>query len=204
MPHVGLHCTSRPRATSAEPPANNRYGRAPARALHSRAGAHAGCQVATAELRANVLAAYVAGGRAADVPAVMAAMKFGPRDSFEIAFNAACALLGAGDAPAAEQQLLLAQRLGVHSALTLTPPCIRATLHCDPACQCACAGHAHAACAFSALMAMDRGGNSSGGRPAHCATRHTPSVANITSWGARCRGEQALGRLRGLASGTAA
>ena len=69
-------------------------------------------QLATPELRANVLAAYVAGGRAREVPAVMAAMKFGPRDSFEIAFNAACALLGAGDTPAAEQQLLLAQRLG--------------------------------------------------------------------------------------------
>ncbi len=69
-------------------------------------------QLATLELRANVLAAYVAGGRAREVPAVMAAMKFGAQDSFEIAFNAACALLGAGDAPAAEQQLLLAQRLG--------------------------------------------------------------------------------------------
>ena len=64
-----------------------------------------------------MLAAYVAGGRAREVPAVMAAMKFGPRDSFEIAFNAACALLGAGDAPAAEQQLLLAQRLGAQSEL---------------------------------------------------------------------------------------
>ena len=74
-------------------------------------------QLATPELRANVLAAYVAGGRAREVPAVMAAMKFGPRDSFEIAFNAACALLGAGDAPAAEQQLLLAQRLGAQSKL---------------------------------------------------------------------------------------
>ena len=69
-------------------------------------------QLATPELRANVLAAYVAGGRSREVPAVMAAMKFGARDGFEVAFNAACALLGAGDAPAAEQQLLLAQRLG--------------------------------------------------------------------------------------------
>ena len=103
-------------------PANKPGGCAPAWAPLSRAGARAGAQVATAELRANVLAAYVAGGRSADVPAVMAAMKFGPRDSFEIAFNAACALLGAGDAPAAEQQLLLAQRLGARAALTLTHP----------------------------------------------------------------------------------
>ncbi|KAK9832822.1 hypothetical protein WJX81_004606 [Elliptochloris bilobata] len=74
-------------------------------------------KLATLELRANVLAAYVAGGRAREVPAVMAAMKFSARDSFEIAFNAACALLGAGDAPAAEEQLLLAQRLGREALL---------------------------------------------------------------------------------------
>lgn len=34
------------------------------------------------------------------------------KDSFEIAFNAACGLLEAGDLPAAEQQLQLAVRVG--------------------------------------------------------------------------------------------
>ena len=39
-------------------------------------------------------------------------MQISPKDSFEIAFNAACGLLEAGDLPAAEQQLQLALRVG--------------------------------------------------------------------------------------------
>lgn len=64
------------------------------------------------EVRTNVLAAYVAGGKAAEVPAVMEAMKMSAQDSFEVSFNAACALLEAGSLGEAERQLQLAQRLG--------------------------------------------------------------------------------------------
>lgn len=125
--------------------------------------AHAG---EAQDVRPNVLAAYVAGGRGGEVPAVMQAMKVGmggatagwwagracsttaartaplvlatqglppaatpanpnrttnacthtlqisARDSFEVAFNAACALLDAGDLPAAQEQLQLAVRVG--------------------------------------------------------------------------------------------
>lgn len=39
-------------------------------------------------------------------------LQISPKDSFEIAFNAACGLLEAGDLPAAEQQLQLALRVG--------------------------------------------------------------------------------------------
>ncbi|KAI7836263.1 hypothetical protein COHA_009853 [Chlorella ohadii] len=39
-------------------------------------------------------------------------VQISPKDSFEIAFNAACGLLEAGDLPAAEQQLQLALRVG--------------------------------------------------------------------------------------------
>ena len=123
---------------------------------------------ATADVRPNVLAAYVAGGRGSEVPAVMQAMKVGagvgwagcagnagvsgaveacsaaqyrtrarisvphpaparkpallralacrtqisPRDSFELAFNAACALVEGGDLAGAQEQLQLAVRVG--------------------------------------------------------------------------------------------
>ncbi len=171
--------------------ANKPGGCASAWAPLSRAGARAGAQVATAELRANVLAAYVAGGRSADVPAVMAAMKFGPRDSFEIAFNAACALLGAGDAPAAEQQLLLAQRLGARAALTLTHPVrfrhCTVTLHIS----------ARVPSMRTPLVAFQRSnvpGNC--GRTPLSSIRHPPTVANLILWDAWHLAEQTLGRLR--------
>lgn len=64
------------------------------------------------EVQTNVVAAYVAGGRAGEVPAVMQAMKISAKDSFEIAFNAACGLVEAGQLRAAEEQLQLAVRVG--------------------------------------------------------------------------------------------
>ncbi|KAK9863884.1 hypothetical protein WJX84_011397 [Apatococcus fuscideae] len=69
-------------------------------------------KVANVELQTNVLAAYVAGSRAGEIPQAMASMRIPPTDSFEIAFNRACGLLQQGDAAAAEEQLLLGQRLG--------------------------------------------------------------------------------------------
>jgi hypothetical protein len=59
-----------------------------------------------------VLAAYVSGGRAHEVPAVMEAMKISSKDSFEVAFNFACSLLAAGDFERAHKELEHAQRLG--------------------------------------------------------------------------------------------
>ena len=59
-----------------------------------------------------MLAAYVSGGRAHEVPAVMEAMKISPKDSFEIGFNTACGLLAAGDCVSAQDKLEHAQRLG--------------------------------------------------------------------------------------------
>ena len=73
------------------------------------------------ELRTNVLAAYVSGGRAHEVPAVMEAMKIGAGDSFEVAFNTACAALAAGDLASARAQLEHAQRLGARCSYT---PCV--------------------------------------------------------------------------------
>ena len=60
----------------------------------------------------NIVAAYVAGGRAHEVPAVMDALALKASDGFEIAFNQACADVAVRKLDAAEQQLLLAQRLG--------------------------------------------------------------------------------------------
>jgi len=59
-----------------------------------------------------VLAAYVSGGRAHEVPDVMEAMKISSKDSFEIAFNTACGLVAAGDFSRAQKELENATRLG--------------------------------------------------------------------------------------------
>ena len=64
------------------------------------------------EVGTNIVAAYVSGGRAHEVSAVMDALALSSSDGFEIAFNLACADLATGNLEAAEQQLLLAQRLG--------------------------------------------------------------------------------------------
>ena len=70
-------------------------------------------QVESVELRTNVIAAYVAGGRSWEVGAVMDAMQASTADSYELAFNRACALVEQEDYAAAEQQLQLALRSGV-------------------------------------------------------------------------------------------
>ncbi len=71
-------------------------------------------QVKSLEVGTNVVAAYVSGGRAHEVPAVMDALALKASDGFEIAFNQACADVAVGKLDAAEEQLLLAQRLGEH------------------------------------------------------------------------------------------
>ncbi len=69
-------------------------------------------QVASLDLRTNVLAAYVSGSKAHEVPAVMNAMKISSKDSFEIGFNTACGLLATGDYSKALSELEKSQRLG--------------------------------------------------------------------------------------------
>eukprot|EP00798_Chlamydomonas_sp_ICE-L_P008038 gene8038-1272_t len=58
--------------------------------------------------KTNVLAAYVAAGLAAEVPALLTAMKVTPKQSFEIGYNKACSLVEAGDWSAAEGDLRMA------------------------------------------------------------------------------------------------
>ncbi|CAL5219381.1 g1203 [Coccomyxa viridis] len=74
-------------------------------------------KVSSLDLRTNVLAAYVSGNRAHEVPAVMEAMKISSKDSFEIGFNTACGLLAAGDYVKARSELEHAQRLGRETLL---------------------------------------------------------------------------------------
>ena len=59
-----------------------------------------------------MVAAYVSGDRAHEVPAVMEALSLSPSNGFELAFNQACAHLSVGHPQKAEEELLLAQRLG--------------------------------------------------------------------------------------------
>ncbi|KAK9908732.1 hypothetical protein WJX75_002041 [Coccomyxa subellipsoidea] len=74
-------------------------------------------KISSLELRTNVLAAYVSGDRAHEVPAVMEAMKISSKDSFEIAFNTACGLIAAGDFTHAQRELEHASRLGRETLL---------------------------------------------------------------------------------------
>jgi len=64
------------------------------------------------ELCTNVLAAYVESERSAEVPQVMEAMKISEKDSYEVGFNKACALIATGKIMEAEEQLLVTQRIG--------------------------------------------------------------------------------------------
>lgn len=70
-------------------------------------------QVESLELRTNVIAAYVCGGHAGQVPDIVSAMQISPSDSSEVGFNMACALLQLGSFAEAEEQLQLALRAGV-------------------------------------------------------------------------------------------
>ena len=69
-------------------------------------------QVHSLELSTNVVAAHVAAGRSEHVSEVMSAMRIGPHEGFEVAFNLGCAQLASSDFEAAHDQLLHAQRLG--------------------------------------------------------------------------------------------
>lgn len=62
------------------------------------------------EVKSNIVAAYVSGGRSQEVKAVMDSMKVSPRSNFNLAYNAACALIEKGDLKGAEEHLLLARR----------------------------------------------------------------------------------------------
>ena len=78
-------------------------------------------QVESPELRTNVVAAYVAGGRSWEVGAVLEAMQSPAADSYELAFNRACALVEQRDHAAAERQLQLALRSGAAFPTGLQP-----------------------------------------------------------------------------------
>lgn len=68
-------------------------------------------EAASNEVKTNVIAAYVMGGRAAEVKALLETqLRVAPRDGFDIAYNVACSLIELKDFPAAEEMLLLARR----------------------------------------------------------------------------------------------
>ncbi|GJP34687.1 hypothetical protein CLOM_g19098 [Closterium sp. NIES-68] len=65
------------------------------------------------EVKTNVLAAYVMGGRSAEVKGLMESqLRVAARDAFDVAYNSACALIEMRDFRAAEEMLLLARRVG--------------------------------------------------------------------------------------------
>ena len=74
-------------------------------------------QLGALEARANLVAAYIAAGRATDVPALMSTLDLAGDDSFEVAYNAGCASLAQGRLRDARQQLQLAMRMGREALL---------------------------------------------------------------------------------------
>lgn len=69
-------------------------------------------QVDSMEVKANMLAAFVAGNRASDIPDVSKSYGVSASDGFEISYNQACGLVDAGDHKNAKEQLELALREG--------------------------------------------------------------------------------------------
>lgn len=69
-------------------------------------------KVESLDLKTNVTAAYVAAELSSEVPGLMTAMQVSSKQSFELGFNKACALLMLGDFAAAESELRQALKLG--------------------------------------------------------------------------------------------
>lgn len=69
-------------------------------------------KVDSIELKTNIIAAFITGGRSADTSSLMASMKVTPNSSFEMAYNAACALIEKSNFAEAQELLLLARRIG--------------------------------------------------------------------------------------------
>ncbi|KAI5057233.1 hypothetical protein GOP47_0027248 [Adiantum capillus-veneris] len=64
------------------------------------------------ELKTNLIASYISGGKSDEVSSLMESLKVTPRSSFELAYNAACALIEGKNYIKAEELLLLSRRLG--------------------------------------------------------------------------------------------
>eukprot|EP00249_Psilotum_nudum_P010597 c22638_g1_i1 orf=54-2165(+) len=64
------------------------------------------------ELKTNIIAAYISGGRSNEVFSLMETMKVTSSSSFELAYNAGCALIERGSYAKAEELLQLAHRIG--------------------------------------------------------------------------------------------
>ena len=65
----------------------------------------------------NLAAALVAAGRGSDVAAALKRLKISPKDSFELAFNFACALLETGNLADAADYLTLAKNQGAETLM---------------------------------------------------------------------------------------
>ena len=65
----------------------------------------------------NLVAAYISAGRSEEVAALMSSLQLSAPDSFEVAYNAACAALAQGRLREAHQLLVLAQRTGRETLL---------------------------------------------------------------------------------------
>ena len=74
-------------------------------------------QLASAESRANVVAAYISAGRARDVPELLTSLGLSADECFEAAYNVGCAKLAQGQLSEAHDLLLLSNRMGREALL---------------------------------------------------------------------------------------
>ncbi|CAK9259565.1 unnamed protein product [Sphagnum jensenii] len=69
------------------------------------------------EIKTNIVAAYIARGRATEVSQLMESLKVSAHNGFEMAYNAACASIERKEFSKAEELLLLAHRIGQESLI---------------------------------------------------------------------------------------
>jgi signal recognition particle subunit SRP72 len=69
------------------------------------------------ELKTNMVAAHVAAELSSQVPSLMTSMQVTSKQSFELGFNKACALIQSGQLSAAESELRMALKLGREALL---------------------------------------------------------------------------------------
>ena len=69
-------------------------------------------KVDSIELKTNIIAAFISGGKSIEISSLMATLRVTPNSSFEMAYNAACALIEKSNFTEAQELLLLTRRIG--------------------------------------------------------------------------------------------
>ena len=69
-------------------------------------------KVDSIELKTNIIVAFISGGKSIEISSLMVTLRVTPNSSFEMAYNAACALIEKSNFTEAQELLLLTRRIG--------------------------------------------------------------------------------------------